>query len=622
MTSSLIALVGNPNTGKTALFNALTGSHQKVANYPGVTVERKEGLINTPSGQKLTLLDLPGAYTLDAKTLDEQVTRDAILGRLGEESHPCFFIAVADATNLERSLSFVLELKERNLPLIVVLNMMDLAKNRGLKLDLEILSKELGAPVIPTVAVKNQGLDDLLKAIEEFWEKPSSEKSKLWHKPTPKEIHNRYAHVDHILKKSVRKKTKPSIWTDRIDRVVLHPFWGSLLLILFLTLMFQSVFSLANWPMDGIKTLVETTHHFLNGLIPEGALKNLILDGILSGVGSVLVFLPQILILFFFIILLEDSGYMARAAFLMDKLMSRVGLHGRAFIPLLSSHACAIPGIMATRTIENREDRLATILVAPLTTCSARLPVYSLLIAAFIPNKNVGGFLSLQGLVMMGLYAAGIISALIVGWILKKTVLKKGGRPILLLELPTYKIPSFRNMSFGLIERARIFLKRAGTLILGISILLWFVSSYPKPPTQATTEQISTKIPAINYSLAGRLGHWIEPIIKPIGFDWRIGTGLIPGFAAREVMVSALSTVFAVEGDESVLGKKLSQQWGLPTALSLLVWYIFAPQCMATLAVVRRETNSWKWPFFLLSYMLSLAYLGSFITFQVTRLFL
>lgn len=604
-----IALVGLPNCGKTSLFNALTGSRQKVANYPGVTVERKEGFIVLPEGLQLRVLDLPGTYSLDARTPDEEITRDVVLGRHPSEVQPGVLVAVVDATNLERNLGLVLELKELGIPMVLALNMMDLARKRGLELDLPKLEAELGVRIVPTVAVRREGLDKLLTEVRAC--KVGAPAQCPWQKPSGSEIRARFNRVDAILKAAVNHRTKPARWTQRIDRVVLHPVLGFVVLLAMLGLIFQAIFSWAAVPADAIEAGVGAFGKWVETLLSAGPFRSLLVDGVIAGVGSVLVFLPQILILFAFVFLLEDSGYLSRAAFLMDRLMGAVGLHGRAFIPLLSSYACAIPGVMATRTIANPKDRLATILVAPLTTCSARLPVYTLLVGAFIPNRAVLGGLGLQGLVLFGLYLAGTIAPLAVAWVLRHTVLK-GPRPSLLLELPTYKRPSLRGLLIGLMERAKIFLRRAGTVILGLSILIWLLSSYPQAPAGSLE-------PAIHHSFAGRIGHAIEPLLKPIGFDWRVGVALVPGFAAREVMVGALGTVYAVESGEAELGAQLAASWSLATALSLIVWYIFAPQCLSTLAVVRRETNSWRWAGFLMLYMTALAYLGSFATFHLAR---
>lgn len=604
-----VALAGLPNCGKTALFNALTGSRQKVANYPGVTVERKEGFVALEDGAQLRLLDLPGTYSLDAHTPDEEITREVLIGRHASEIQPGLVIAVADATNLERNLGLVLEIKALGLPVVLALNMMDLARSRGLELDMAVLERELGIKVVPTVAVRREGLGELLSQVRRRLGGPGAA-SCPWQKPTAAEVRAHFAEVDRILKVSVRRATLPAVLSERIDRVVLHPFWGLLILLATLALMFQAIFSWASVPADAIEAAVASLGKLVGSLMHDGPLKSLLVDGVIAGVGSVLVFLPQILILFGFIILLEDSGYLARAAFLMDRVMGSVGLHGRAFIPLLSSYACAIPGIMATRTIAQPRDRLSTILVAPLTTCSARLPVYTLLVGAFIPDTQVLGPFRLQGTVLFGLYLVGTIAPLFVAWLLRRTLLR-GPKPALLLELPTYKRPSLRGLALGLLERSRLFVRRAGTVILSLSVLVWVLSTYPRPP-EGSTE------PAIHHSFAGRIGHAIEPLVRPIGFDWRIGVALIPGFAAREVMVGALGTVYAVEDTEPrALGERLAGSWSLATALSLMVWYIFAPQCLSTLAVVRRETNSWRWPGFMLAYMTALAYGGSWIVFRL-----
>jgi ferrous iron transport protein B len=612
-----VALAGNPNCGKTALFNALTGGRAKVGNYPGVTVERKEGRARTLSGATVRVIDLPGSYSLDAKTPDETITRDALLGLgLSREVIPDLVIAVVDATQLERNLGLVLELKSLGIPLVLALNMMDLAKNRGLDLDLSVLSRELAVPVSPTVAVRLEGLQALLGEVDKRLERSSN----LSPMVTPRaaspasaeEIQNRFKEVDRILRLATRRSSSPSLWTDRFDRIVLHPLWGSLVLFFVFGFMFQAIFNWAQLPMDVIKDGVLGVSQWVLQFMNEGALRSLLVDGVISGVGAVLVFLPQIVLLFLFILFLEDSGYLPRAAFLMDKWMGKVGLHGRAFIPLLSSFACAVPGIMATRTIENRRDRLTTILVAPLMTCSARLPVYSLLIAAFIPNSVIFGPIRLQGLVMFGLYLSGIFAALLMAIVFRFTLFR-GPKPFLLMELPTYKWPNVRSIGFGLLERARLFVARAGTVILVVSILLWFLSSYPKPPLGATD-------PAIIYSFAGRLGHVLEPLFHPIGFNWKIIVALIPGLAAREVMVGSLATVYAVgnqkDGVFALLSEQLARDWSLATALSLLVWYVLACQCLSTLAVTRRETQSWIWPGVMFCYMTGIAYLASWMTYQ------
>ena len=622
---NVIALAGNPNCGKTALFNALTGGRQKVGNYAGVTVERKEGGLVTPSGMKVSLLDLPGTYSLDAKTPDEAITRDVLLGRLSGERRPRLLVAVADATNLERNLGLVLELRRLGTPVVLALNMMDLARSRGLELDLDVLSQELGVKVVPTVAVRGEGLNELLSEVERLLGVAPGGADEIgdWgldgvKSKAVEEVRGRFSEVDRILQASVRKQISPTLWTDRIDGVVLHPVWGVVVLVSVLALMFQAIFNWASIPADWIESAVSSAGGWLGAQLPEGPIQSLVVDGVFAGVGSVLVFLPQILLLFTFILVLEDSGYMARAAFLMDRVMGRVGLHGRAFIPLLSGYACAIPAVMATRTIDRPRDRLTTILIAPLTTCSARLPVYTLLISAFIPrHKILGGWIGLQGAVMLGLYVAGIGTALLVAWVLNKTAFR-GDKSPLLLDMPTYKWPSLKSIVIGLWDRSKGFVQRAGTVILSLSILLWFLSSYPKAPVGAPE-------PAIHYSYAGKVGRVIEPVLEPLGFDWRIGVALVPSFAAREVMVSALATVYAVEGAEEeaqakALGGVLASSWSLATALALLVWYILAPQCISTLAVIRRETNSWKWPMVTLVYLTALAYAGSWITYHAAVL--
>jgi ferrous iron transport protein B len=560
------------------------------------------------------VVDLPGTYSLDAKTPDEMITRDVLCG-LDEkiEASPDLVIAVADATQLERNLGLVLELQKLGRPIVLALNMMDIAQQRGLDLDLSVLSRELGVSVVPTVATRRQGVVTLLSEVEKKLGELDGRTLISWTPTTQEEIRNRFFEVDRILKLSIRKNSVPTLWTDRVDRVVLHPLWGSLILLCVFGLMFQTIFNWAEIPKGRIESQIQVLSEGIGQLIPDGPLKSLLVDGVISGVGSVIVFLPQISLLYLFILFLEDCGYMPRAAFLMDKWMGKVGLHGRAFIPLLSSFACAVPGIMATRTIENRRDRLTTILVSPLMTCSARLPVYSMLIAAFIPNQIVFGPIRMQGLVMFGLYFAGVLAALLVAMLLRATFFR-GPKPTLLMELPTYKWPDSKNIVLGLLERARLFITRAGTVILSVSILLWFLSSYPKPPEGALD-------PAISYSFAGKIGQTLEPFVKPIGFNWKIAVALIPSFAAREVMIGSLATVYAVGDQKSggleLLGHRLARDWSLATALSLLVWYVLACQCLSTLAVTRRETNSWTWPVVMLVYMTTLAYLGSFVTYQL-----
>ncbi|WP_044560908.1 ferrous iron transport protein B [Azospirillum sp. B4] len=609
-----IALVGNPNCGKTALFNALTGSRQKVANYAGVTVERKEGSFLTPEGRRVQVLDLPGTYSLRARSPDEEVTRDVVLGRFRGEAEPDLLVCVADATNLRLVLRLVLELKMVGRPLLLALNMFDIARHRGIEIDVDRLSAELGVPVVPTVAVRKAGTVDLLKRIDAAAEGlvPATGAGNTWHEPSAEEVRATHREAERIIKLAVRPPTRPDTWTARLDSVLLNPVAGLAILLTILFFMFQAVFTWAQPVMDGIKAGFDALSAWINGAMPDGLLRSLITDGVIAGVGSVVVFLPQIVILFTFIILLEDFGYMPRAAFLMDKIMGGAGLHGRAFIPLLSSFACAIPGIMATRVIDNRRDRLATIMVAPLMTCSARIPVYTLIISAFVPDRTVGGAFSLQGLVMFGLYAAGILSALLVAFVMRRLVWRGTVEPFL-MELPAYKVPDVKNLVMGVWTRAKAFLQRAGTTILSIMILIWFLSSFPGAPEGATE-------PAIDYSIAGMVGHWLQPLVAPIGFNWQMTVALIPGMAAREVAVAALGTVYAVGGGEenvSALMDTLGHSWSLATALSFLAWYVFAPQCASTLGVVRRETNSLRWPVIMFVYMMTLAYLASLATYHV-----
>ena len=606
-----VALVGNPNSGKTALFNALTGAHQKVANYAGVTVERKEGLIRAASGRSMSVLDLPGTYSLRARSPDEEVTRDAVLGRLAGETPPDVVVCVADATNLRLVLRLILELKAVGRPMVLALNMYDIAQRQGLRIDLERLRAELGAPIITTVATRRRGIDDLVAAVEAQVDAAASAESR-WRSPDAAELRAAVREAERIMKACVQPPERPDTLTGRIDAVLLHPVAGLAILLALLFVMFQAVFSWAAPLMDGIEGGIGWLGGLVATVLPDGLVQSLIVDGIISGVGSVLVFLPQILILFLFIILLEDFGYMARAAFLMDKIMGGAGLHGRAFIPLLSSFACAIPGVMAARVIDSRRDRMTTILVAPLMTCSARIPVYTLIIAAFIPNETVWGFANLQGLVMFGLYAAGIASALVVSLLIRKVFWRGAVEPFM-MELPAYKTPDARSVLFNLWLRAKIFLNRAGRIILPLVILLWVLATFPYPPENAT-------LPAIDYSFAGMIGRALEPVFAPIGFNWQMVIALIPGMAAREVAVAALGTTYAIADAENATGllaSTLSAQWSLATALSFLAWYIFAPQCVATLGVVRRETNSLKWTWIMIGYMFGLAYLASLATYHV-----
>ena len=628
----IIALVGNPNCGKTALFNLLTGARQKVANYAGVTVERKVGTARLASGHTVSVVDLPGSYSLKPSTPDEQVMLEVLEGRRAGEAAPDAIVAVVDATNLRMNLRLVLELTRLGKPLIVALNMADVARANGLLIDVQLLARELGCPVVETVAVQNNGHAALLVQLEI----QLAELGQLAQPVCPLPAEEGAAHGQAAtavpltaaeLQQSVRRilaLVVPQVPTlarfqYRLDAAVMHPVWGLVLLAIVLFLIFQAVFSWANLPMDLIKEGVAATGDWITTHMEDGPLRSLLVDGVVAGVGGVLVFLPQILILFFFILLLEDSGYLPRAAFLLDNLMGKVGLSGRAFIPLLSSFACAIPGIMATRTIANWKDRLATIMVAPLMTCSARLPVYALLIGAFVPARRVGWF-DLRGLTLFGLYIAGVLSAMAVAWIFKRVWMKSHYQP-LMLELPPYRKPSLRNLGLGLWERARIFMSRVGGIIFSLMVILWFFSTFPGPPVGWDPSQG----PAIQYSLAGMLGHALEYVFAPIGFNWQISIALVPGLAAREVAVGALGTVYSLSAADSGVAESLApviaQGWSLATAYSLLAWYVFAPQCLSTLAVVRRETNSWKYPLIMAGYLFALAYVAAFAAYRITLAF-
>ena len=607
-----IALVGNPNCGKTSLFNHLTGTRQKVANYAGVTVERKVGTFNLPSGRGVRVLDLPGTYSLNATSPDEAITRDVVMGKIAEEQTQDAFLCIVDATNLKLHLGLVLEVIEQGKPILLVLNMMDEARRRGMQINTQKLSQRLGVPIVETVAVRNAGIENLMAALDsEKFKTPDTELSDV------KLSGSNHEKIDQILKDVVIFVDHEDKRTDFLDKIFLHPVLGLLSLALMMFVVFQAVFAWAAPFMDGIEAFFGWFGEWIGPFISQPLLKSLVVDGVVAGAGSVVVFLPQILILFFFILVLEESGYLPRAAFLLDKLMFKAGLSGRAFIPLLSSFACAVPGIMATRSISDPRDRLVTILVAPLMTCSARLPVYALLIAAFIPEKMVWGFLNLQGLVLFGLYMAGIVSALIVATVLK-FFQKDKSQHALLMELPSYRIPDIKSVWIGLLDRAKIFLKRVGGIIFALSILLWFLCTFPQAPEGAT-------LPAIDYSFAGMLGHVMQPIFEPIGFNWQICIALIPAMAAREVVVAALGTVYALSAaDEDAVSQGLSQlisqgdlSWSLATGLSLLVWFIYAPHCLATLATVRRETGSWKTVAGMTVYLFGLAYLMAFLTYQI-----
>lgn len=722
-----IALAGNPNAGKTTLFNTLTGLRQKVANYPGVTVERKEGAwtLVAPGEKEMTaqsarVIDLPGLYSLDAASVDERIARDVLMGRIKGLPLPDVIVAVVDATNLERNLYLTTQLLEYGRPLVVALTMVDLAARRDIEIDVEQLAQSLGVPVIPVVAAQRRGIEALAAAIIKTagdrgpgagWSLSATAESELlslaeegalgaserhtavrdlygeelptnterrgaverararlsetdqkwWQEP----LRARYEWIEQIAARSVRRRDedKTSSATERIDHIVTHKIYGPIVLIAVMLLVFQMIFSWASLPMDLIDKGFGTLGELVRGLMPAGLLTDLLVDGIIAGVGGVLVFLPQILLLFFFITILEDTGYMARAAFLMDRLMRGVGLHGKAFMPLLSSFACAIPGIMATRTIENPKDRFATIMIAPFMSCSARLPVYALLIAAFFSTQKVFGVVSVGALMIVSMYLLGIIVAVCVAWILKHTILKAPPPP-LVLELPPYRVPNLLTVAQTIWSRAWLFVRRAGTVILAISIILWVLVTFPRSqanPNQgapAAAEVAQQQQPGseregvgasasnqsaqgeasdetgeqIRNSFAGRAGRFIEPLIAPLGFDWKMGIGLISSFAARETLVSTFSIVYNVGSDETEGSPSLidavrnarrpdgTPAWTPLVAVSMMVFFVLACQCMSTVAVVRRETNSWRWPLFMVGYMLVLAYIASLITFQGGRL--
>lgn len=646
-----IALAGNPNAGKTTLFNSLTGLKQKVANYPGVTVERKSGVWEL-NGKSADLIDLPGLYSLDATSLDEHIARDVITGEQAGVTKPDVIVAVVDATNLERNLYLVTQIFEFGVPVVIALTMIDVFEKQGHEIDIEMLSAQLKTPVVAVNAKTGRGHDELAAKVAEVNE-TTPEIPYEYHEEDPNsgphgKIFARYNFIANVVQESVwHSDHAKHRLTDKIDRVLTHKFFGIVILIAILLLVFQTIFSWASLPMDLLEQGFGGLSDLVKSSMPPGILADLIADGIIAGVGGVVVFLPQILLLFLFISILEDSGYMSRAAFLLDKLMSRVGLHGKAFLPLMSSFACAIPGIMATRTIESRRDRFATIMIAPFMSCSARLPVYTLMIATFFAGQTVLGFISLGAVLMLAMYSLGIIVAIIVAFILKRTVLKAPPPPFL-MELPPYRLPNLRTVLQNMITRAWLFLKRAGTVILAISIILWALMYFPRSETvansefrvanqaQPETQNTETETPAeseqLKNSFAGRLGHTIEPVIRPLGFDWKIGVALIASFAAREVLVSTLSIIYNVGKDENEESESLisavrdakkddgTPAWTPLTALTLMVFFVLAMQCMSTIAVVRRETNSWSWPIFMTVYMTGLAYVAAFITYQGGRL--
>lgn len=598
------ALVGNPNAGKSALFNALTGARQKIANYPGVTVERKSGRLLLPSGEPVELTDLPGTYTLSPTSPDEAVTRQVILGELVGEAAPQVLVLVLDASNLEQHLVFAQEVLALGRPTVIALNMVDLAERDGLVIDPGALQQALGVAVIPTVAVRRRGLNELTRAIA-----AAEDRSPGAHQPHTS-LSERRVTAHAIAGAAILSETARHRLHSRLDRVLLHPWLGPLVLFTMLFVVFQAVFAGATPFADALQAAVDWLIAQVRNFIPAGLPRDLLTDGILAGVGSVVVFLPQIVILFFFILAMEASGYMARAAFLMDRMMARVGLSGRSFIPLLSSFACAVPGIMATRSITDPRDRLTTILIAPLMTCSARLPVYTVIIAAFIPNRSVGLGIGLQGLVMLALYVAGVLGAMLAALALRRTI-TKGAASGFIMELPKYQMPGAKDIMLGLLQRSQIFLRRAGTIILTVSVVLWVLLNVPRAGVGENQ---------VDASIAGHIANGLATVVEPIGFNRDIALALIPAMAAREVAVSSLATTYAVADSDAnrqatALGTRLKASWTLPTALAFLAWFVFAPQCMSTIAVTRRETNGWKWPAFMLLYLFALAYIFAGITY-------
>jgi len=600
------ALVGNPNAGKSALFNALTGARQKIANYPGVTVERRAGRMFLPSGEPVELIDLPGSYSLDPASPDEEVTRQVVEGEFPGEAVPDVIVVVVDAANLEQHLVFAQELIGLGRPTVVALNMVDLAERDGLAIDPDALSAALGVPVVSTVAVRKRGLDALAGAIGEA----EGQDLSLRHEVAALTLPERRLAARNIAKGAIISESGQHRLHAHLDKVLLHPWLGPPILFALLFVIFQAVFAWATPFADALDGAISAVIGLVEGAMPAGILRDFLTEGVLTGVGSVVVFLPQIVILFAFILAMEQSGYMARAAFIMDRLMAYVGLSGRSFIPLLSSFACAIPGIMATRAIADPKDRLTTILVAPLMTCSARLPVYAVIIAAFIPAESVGPGVGLQGLVLFALYVAGIVGAMVAALVLRRTV-TKGGASGFIMELPRYQLPPLRDLAIGLWQRAWVFLRRAGTIIFAATIALWVLLSFPK--AEPGESQLDT-------SIAGHVADGLHVVLEPIGFNREISLAIVPAMAAREVAVSALATTYAVEADDEEaeaegLIPRLQAGWSLPTALAFLAWFIFAPQCISTIAVAKRETNGWKWPAFMVAYLFGLAYLAAGATY-------
>ncbi|HSQ24671.1 MAG TPA: ferrous iron transport protein B, partial [Pyrinomonadaceae bacterium] len=633
--SLTIALAGNPNAGKTSLFNSLTGLRQKVANYPGVTVESKSGLWSL--SQELPparVIDLPGLYSLEATSLDEEIARDILLGRATNIATPDVIVVAVDATNLVRNLYLASQLIDTGQRVVIALTMFDRAERSQLKIDSKKLGDALGVTVVPVVAKRRRGLEELSKAVLAAMSQPVSaiKSVELGKESNQASRHSklikRYAFIERVVSDAVETSDHGrTSFSERVDRVVTHRIFGPLILLLVMLLVFQTIFSWASLPMNLIDQVFSALADSARTHLPAGIFTDLLADGVIAGVGGVLAFLPQILLLFFFISILEDSGYMARAAFLTDRIMRAVGLHGKAFVPLLSSFACAVPGIMATRTIENPKDRIATIMIAPFMSCSARLPVYTLMIAAFFSGQKVFGVISVGALIILGMYFLGIAVAVVVACIMKRTILKAPAPPFV-MELPPYRFPGVGNVAHALYSRSTVFLKRAGTVILAISILLWALVAFPRAGSTQPADASDAASVQVQNSFAGRAGRLIEPAIKPLGFDWKIGIGLISSFAARETIISTLSIVYNVGDNSDTKSSSLvdalrnakradgSLVWTPLTGLSLMIFFLLACQCMSTVAIVRRETNSWRWPTFMVAYMLALAYVASLVTYQ------
>ncbi len=608
-----VALLGPPNSGKSTLFNRLTGLRQRVANYPGVTVEKRTGVVTLVDGRQIDLIDLPGVYSLDPRSGDERVARDVLHGTMAGQKRPDAIILILDSTNLERHLMLAAPVLSLGLPTFVALNMADVLGVRGGDLDTEALSHELGSPVALVSAVRGDGVSLVYGFLTQWLDgrsRPRSaaggDESRVMKLPVIQNLPERRKWASWVGSQAGYRKPAESPWTRRIDRALLHPVLAPIVFFAVVIAVFQSIFALAQPVMDAVEAAVVVSGGWVAASLPDGWLQSLLVDGVWMGVGSVVVFLPQILILFLFIGIMEDSGYMARAALIADRMMRRVGLQGKSFLPLLSSYACAVPSILAARTIESERDRLATILIAPLMTCSARLPVYTMLIAAFVPERAlVGPLLGTRAAVMLGLYGLGLVAAIGTAWLLRSTVLR-GGPTLFALEMPPYRWPTLRSLGLRLVDRAAIFLRRAGTVILLAAVVLWGLTQIPREPGGGP--------PPIESSLVGRVGKVMEPAIEPLGFNWKVGVGLVSSLAAREVIVGTLGTIYGVESeseDSPELQEALRQDLTLGGAVALLIFFVFALQCISTVAVVRRETGGWKWPAVQFAYMLVLAYLGA-----------